>query len=92
MKRLKRTFTTDERNFVFDLWKDGARFSDIGRVTEAKRVAKPPKIGVLQRYPELKQIVIDKLKLKWSPEKISGWLSVEYSRRKMMLVLLTMHC
>lgn len=36
MKRLKRTFTTDERNLVFDLWKDGAGFSDIGRVIEAK--------------------------------------------------------
>jgi IS30 family transposase len=167
MKRLKRTFTQDERNLVFDLWKDGAGFSDIGRVIEAKpgsvftilresggikpkprhrnithlsvsereeirvalsakmsiraiarmlnrspstisrevarnrgrryykavdadnrakRMAKRPKLGVLQRYPELKQIVIDKLELKWSPEQISGWLSVEYSRRKKMQV------
>jgi hypothetical protein len=36
MKWLKRTFTTGERNLVFDLWKDGAEFSDIGRVIEAK--------------------------------------------------------
>jgi hypothetical protein len=36
MKRLKRTFTTAERDLVFDLWKDGAGFSDIGRVIEAK--------------------------------------------------------
>jgi hypothetical protein len=36
MKRLKRTFTRDERNLVFDLLKDGAGFSDIGRVIEAK--------------------------------------------------------
>jgi hypothetical protein len=36
MKRLKSAFTTDERNLVFDLWKDGAGFSDIGRVIEAK--------------------------------------------------------
>jgi IS30 family transposase len=49
-------------------------------------MAKRPKLGVLQRYPELKQIVIDKLELKWSPEQISGWLSVEYSRRKKMQV------
>jgi IS30 family transposase len=48
----------------------------------AKRMAKRPRLGMLQRYPELKQIVIDKLELKWSPEQISGWLSVEYSRRK----------
>jgi hypothetical protein len=32
MKRLKRTFTQDERNLVFELWKEGAEFSDIGRV------------------------------------------------------------
>jgi IS30 family transposase len=141
MKRLKRAFTTDERNLVFDLWKDGAGFSDIGRVIEAKpgsiftilrvtlsakksiraiasmlnrspstisrevarnrgrryykaidadnrakRMAKRPKLGMLQRYPELKQIVIDKLELKRLPEQISGWLSVEYSRRKKMQV------
>jgi IS30 family transposase len=141
MKRLKRTFTTDERNLVFDLWKDGAGFSDSGRVIEAKpgsiftilrvtlsakksiraiasmlnrspstisrevarnrgrryykaidadnrakRMAKRPKLGMFQRYPELKQIVIDKLELKRLPEQISGWLSVEYSRRKKMQV------
>jgi IS30 family transposase len=141
MKRLKRTFTTDERNLVFDLWKDGAGFSDSGRVIEAKpgsiftilrvtlsakksiraiasmlnrspstisrevarnrgrryykaidadnrakRMAKRLKLGMLQRYPELKQIVIDKLELKRLPEQISGWLSVEYSRRKKMQV------
>jgi IS30 family transposase len=141
MKRLKRAFTTDEGNLVFDLWKDGAGFSDIGRVIEAKpgsiftilrvtlsakksiraiasmlnrspstisrevarnrgrryykaidadnrakRMAKRPKLGMLQRYPELKQIVIDKLELKRLPEQISGWLSVEYSRRKKMQV------
>jgi IS30 family transposase len=38
----------------------------------AKRMAKRPKLGVLQRYSDLKQIVIDKLELKWSPEQISG--------------------
>ena len=36
MKRIKRTFTQDERALVFDLWKQGAGFSDIGRVIEAK--------------------------------------------------------
>lgn len=49
-------------------------------------MSKRPKLAVLQRYPELKQIVIEKLELKWSPEQISGWLSVEYSRRKQMQV------
>jgi hypothetical protein len=27
MKRLKRTFTADERNLVFYLWKDGSIFT-----------------------------------------------------------------
>ena len=33
---MKRTFTQDERDIVFDLWKQGAGFSDIGRVIDAK--------------------------------------------------------
>lgn len=167
MKRTKRTFTQDERTLVFDLWKQGAGFSDIGRIIEAKpgsvftilredggikprprrrnishltlsereeirvslsakmsiraiakqlgrspstisreiarnrgrryykavdadnrakRMAKRPKSGVLEKYPELKKLVIEKLELKWSPEQISGWLRVEYSRRKKMQV------
>ena len=36
MKRIKRTFTSEERSLVFDLWKQGAGFSDNGRVIEAK--------------------------------------------------------
>jgi hypothetical protein len=36
MKRIKRTFTQDEKNLVFDLWKQGAGIRDIGRVIEAK--------------------------------------------------------
>jgi len=36
MKHIKRTFTKDEKDLVYDLWKQGAGFSDIGRVIEAK--------------------------------------------------------
>jgi hypothetical protein len=36
MKRIKRTFTKGEKDLVYDLWKQGAGFSDIGRVIEAK--------------------------------------------------------
>ena len=167
MKRMKRTFTQEERDLVFDLWKQGAGFSDIGRVIEAqpgsvftvlretggikprqrtrnithltseereeirvalsakmsiraiarllerspstisrevsrnrgrryykaidadrraRRMAKRPKLGALEINPALRQIVIEKLQLKWSPEQISGWLKVEYSRRKYMQV------
>lgn len=35
MKRAKRTFTQDEKDLVFNLWKQGAGFSDIGRVLDA---------------------------------------------------------
>jgi IS30 family transposase len=40
----------------------------------------------LAKNPELKLLVIDKLKLNWSPEQISGWLSVNLSRRKSMQI------
>lgn len=167
MKRAKRTFTPDEKDLVFRLWKQGTGFSDIGRILNAapgtvftalretggikpnprkrnkqhltleereeirvalsakmslraiarmlnrspstisrevarnrgrryykavdadkraKRMAKRPKRGVLERNPELRKIIMEKLELKWSPEQISGWLSVEYSRSKDMQV------
>lgn len=35
MKRVKRTFTRDEKDLVFDLWKQGTGFSDIGRILSA---------------------------------------------------------
>lgn len=164
---MKRTFTADEKDLVFDLWKSGAGFSDIGRVLEAKpgsiftilrehggirprkrirnqchltleereeiraglsakqslraiakrlgrapstisrevnrnrgrrwykavdadrrasRLAKRPKPCVLEENPELKKVVIEKLKLKWSPEQISGWLKTRMARRTSMQV------
>ncbi len=167
MKRSKRTFTPDEKEQVFDLWKQGIGFSDIGRALDAapgtvftalretggikpksrtrnsqhltlaereeirvalsakmslraiakmlkrspstiyrevarnrgrryykavdadnraKRMAKRPKLGKLELNHELRQIVMSKLELKWSPEQISGWLSIEYSRSKRMQI------
>lgn len=35
MKRVKRTFTYDEKDLIFTLWKQGTGFSDIARVIEA---------------------------------------------------------
>ncbi len=167
MKLAKRTFTQDEKDLIFRLWKQGTGFSDIGRVlnaasgtiftalretggikpnprkrnkqhltleereeirvalsakmslraidpmlnrfpssisrevarnrgsryykavdadNRAKRMAKRPKLGVLERNPELRKIILAKLEFKWPPEQISGWLSVEYSLRKHMQV------
>jgi IS30 family transposase len=153
MKRVKRTFTQDEKYLIFNLWKQGAGFSDIGRVIDAapgtiftvlrdsggikptprkqnsrhltlaereeirvalsanmslraiarmlnrspstisrevarnrgrydykavdadnraKRMAKRPKLSILELNSELRLLVISKLELKWSPEQISG--------------------
>ena len=150
MKRVKRTFTQDEKDLVFELWKQGTDFGDIGRVLKAApgtvftalresggikprpqtrnaqhltlaereeiRVALSLKMSLraiarmLGRSPSTisreifhnrgrryyKAVDSDnrakrmakrpKLELNWSPEKISGWLRVEHSRRKNMQV------
>jgi len=164
---MKRTYTLEERDIVFDLWKQGAGFSDIARVLDAKpgsiftilrehggikpdkrkrravhltieereeiraglsakmsiraiakklnrapstisrevsrnrgrrwykaldadrkawRLAKRPKACALASNAELKALVIEKLKINWSPEQISGWLKVNFSRRKTMQI------
>ena len=49
-------------------------------------MAKRPKLGKLELNPELLVIVMSKLELKWSPEQIAGWLSIEYPRSKRMQV------
>lgn len=41
---------------------------------QAWKNAARPKECHLDRHPDLKKIIIEKLKLKWSPEQISGWL------------------
>ncbi len=35
MKRAKRTFTQNEKELVFNLWKQGTGLSDIGKVLDA---------------------------------------------------------
>ena len=167
MKRAKRTFTQDEKELVFNLWKQGTGFSDIGIVLDAapgtvftalretggikprtrtrnakhltiaereeirvalsaktslraiarmlnrspstisreiarnrgrryykavdadnraRRMAKRPKFGILELNSALRRLVMSKLELKWCPEQISGWLSIEFSRSKQMQV------
>ena len=164
---MRRTFTHEERDSVFKLWRQGAGFSDIGRVIDAKpgsiftilrehggiqpgqrkrsarhltieereeiraglsakksiraiarqlnrspstisrevnrnrgrrwykavdadrrawRFARRPKPCSLETHLELRSLVIDKLKLNWSPEQISGWLKVNMPRRKHMQI------
>lgn len=167
MKRSKRTFTTDEKELIFNLWKQGTGFSDIGKILDAapgtvftalresggikpeprtrnpkhltaaereeirvalsanmsiraiakmldrspstisreiarnrgrryykaidadnraRRMSKRPKPGKLELNEELRQLVMAKLELKWSPEQISGWLSVEFARCNKMQI------
>ncbi len=164
---MKRTFTDEERDCVFDLWKQGAGFSDIGRVIDAKpgsiftilrehggiqpekrkraashltieereeiraglsakrsireiarrldrapstisreinrnrgrrwykaveadrrawRTARRPKLCALAKNPKLRALVIDRLRLNWSPEQISGWLKVKMPQRHSMQI------
>lgn len=164
---MKRKYSQEERDLVFDLWKQGSGFSDIARVLDAKpgsiftilrefggikpgkrkrsgqhltieereeiraglsakmsvrsiarqlnrspstisrevnrnrgrrwykalgadrrawRTARRPKPCTLALNDVLRGLVIEKLRLYWSPEQISGWLKVNYSRRKAMQI------
>ena len=48
--------------------------------------ARRPKNCKLQQEPLLREIVSEKLSLKWSPEQISGWLKREYPQDKAMQI------
>ena len=52
----------------------------------AWREAKRPKPCSLAANEELRLLVVEKLKLKWSPEQISGWLRDTFSRDEAMQV------
>lgn len=48
--------------------------------------AKRPKLFKLDSFPLLKEIIIKKLELKWSPDQISGWLRINYPRNPEMWI------
>ena len=52
----------------------------------ANRMAKRPKVCLLERNLQLRNLVLEKLELKWSPEQISGWLRRTYLRQNMMQI------
>ena len=52
----------------------------------ANRMAKRPKACLLERNSCLRNMVLEKLELKWSPEQISGWLRKTHSRQDMMQI------
>lgn len=164
---MKRTFTKQEKEFVFDSWKAGVGFSDIARLinstpgniftmlrdtgglkptprqrrsihlsleereeirvglsakmsiraiahmlerspstisrevqrnrgrryykavdanNRAWRMARRPKQCLIESNDKLRQVILDKLALNWSPEQISGWLKKTMPRRKSMHV------
>lgn len=49
-------------------------------------MAKRPKPCLLEKDLELRDLVLEKLELKWSPEQISGWLKNTAYRRKSMQI------
>ncbi|WP_429125208.1 IS30-like element ISAhy3 family transposase [Aeromonas allosaccharophila] len=52
----------------------------------ANRMAKRPKACLLERNSRLRELVLEKLELKWSPEQISGWLKRTMPRQKAMQI------
>ncbi|MBS4710281.1 IS30 family transposase [Aeromonas caviae] len=52
----------------------------------ANRMAKRPKACLLERNSRLREQVLEKLELKWSPEQISGWLKRTMPRQKAMQI------
>ncbi len=58
----------------------------------AGRMAKRPKACLLEQNAELGRIVIEKLKSKWSPEQISGWLKKTMPGCQSMQISAETHC
>lgn len=52
----------------------------------ANRMAKRPKPCLLDQNVQLRELVLEKLELKWSPEQISGWLRRTKPRQKTMRI------
>lgn len=76
-RRLSRSPSTISR----EISRNGGRrkYRAMAADKEAWRNAKRPKESKLSRDSHLKQFVIAKLKTKWSPEQISGWLKRHHS-------------
>lgn len=61
-------------------------YKAVGANNRANRMAKRPKVCLLERDPQLRNLVLEKLELKWSPEQISGWLRRTFPRQNMMQI------
>jgi IS30 family transposase len=62
------------------------RYSGIWADERAWRKARRPKKCLLTRCPALRDLVIEKLLLQWSPQQISGWLKRVYLHDRTMRV------
>ncbi|MGL4612828.1 IS30 family transposase [Aeromonas sobria] len=61
-------------------------YKAVGANNRANRMVKRPKVCLLERNPQLRNLVLEKLELKWSPEQISGWLRRTFPRQNMMQI------
>ncbi len=52
----------------------------------AWRQAKRPKTSRLQANQKLKELVVEKLKMKWSPEQITEWLKIKFHQHTEMQI------
>lgn len=57
-------------------------FKAVDANNRASRMAKRPKPCLLDQYLPFRELVLKKLQMKWSPEKISGWLMRTKPRQK----------
>ena len=62
------------------------RYSGISADERAWRYARRPKACLLKRHQSLRELVIQKLSIDWSPQQISGWLKKAYPDDESMRV------
>jgi transposase, IS30 family len=83
-RHLKRAASTISR----ELKRNGGalRYSGINADERAWRYARRPKACLLRRHHTLRELVIQKLSIDWSPQQISGWLKRAYPDDESMRV------
>jgi IS30 family transposase len=75
-RRLGRSPSTVSREVARNGGRGGYRACQADRV--ALRLMRRPKVAKLARCVRLRGVVEAKLELRWSPQQIAGWLSVEF--------------
>lgn len=83
-KALNRSPSTISREIKRN--RGGRYYKAVDADNRANRMAKRPKECLLELNKKLREIVLEKLELNWSPEQISGWLKKTKSRNKSMQI------